>query len=115
MCGRYARYQALTAWIESLESDVHPDLLTLLEDDEPRYNITPGTKSWIFGLDADGELFAEQAKWSFPTPRGNRINIRSETAGRVPEYREPFNRHRIALPAWLGLSSGLLAGQRTQS
>lgn len=43
-------------------------------------------------------MFAE-LKWFFPTTRGNRINVRSETAHVVPEYREPVAKHRCLVLA----------------
>lgn len=101
MCGRYARYQPLTAWLESLgfESDeVLFDRLPNL-DAGPRYNVTPGTNGWIAALGAGGSLAVDEHKWSFPTSRGNRINVRSETAHRVPEYREHFDTHRCVVLA----------------
>lgn len=101
MCGRYARYQALTAWLESLGGNPDPGLLEGLRerDTSPRYNIAPGTKGWIAALDARGDLGIDEHKWFFPTPRGPRINIRSETAHSVPEYKEPFDKHRCVVLA----------------
>jgi putative SOS response-associated peptidase YedK len=101
MCGRFARYAPLTEWIEALGTDVDPGLLDGLDahDAGPRYNVAPGTQSWIAAFDADGELVLNEHKWFFPTPRGNRINVRSETAHRVPEYREPYDKHRCVVLA----------------
>jgi putative SOS response-associated peptidase YedK len=101
MCGRFARYAPLTEWIEALGADVDPGLLEGLaaRDAGPRYNIAPGTQSWIAAFDADGELVLNEHKWFFPTHRGNRINVRSETAHRVPEYREPYDKHRCVVLA----------------
>lgn len=101
MCGRFARYAPLTEWVEALGTGVDSGLLDGLaaRDTGPRYNIAPGTKSWIAAFDADGELVLDELKWTFPTPRGNRINVRSETAHRVPEYKEPYDRHRCVVLA----------------
>lgn len=68
-------------------------------DDGPRYNIPPGTKAWIAALDANGDPAFDQHKWTFPTSRGNRINVRSETAHVVPEYRDHFDRQRCVVLA----------------
>lgn len=99
MCGRYARYQALTEWLASLGADLDSGLLETLHerDTGPRYNIPPGTNGWIAALDADGRVGVDEYKWTFPTSRGNRINIRSETAHIVPEYREHFDKHRCVV------------------
>lgn len=101
MCGRFARYAPLTEWIEVLGTDVDPGLLDGLSarDAGPRYNVAPGTKSWIAAFDTHGELVLDEFKWFFPTPRGNCINVRSETAHRVPEYREPYDKHRCVVLA----------------
>lgn len=101
MCGRVARYAPLTEWVEALGTDVDSSLFEGLvaRDTGPRYNIAPGTKSWVAAFDDNGELVLDELKWAFPTPRGNRINVRSETAHRVPEYKEPYNRHRCVVLA----------------
>jgi putative SOS response-associated peptidase YedK len=101
MCGRFARYAPLTEWIEALGANVDPSLFAGLRERDagPRYNIAPGTKSWIAAFDTNGELVLDELKWSFVTPRGNRINVRSETAHRVPEYKEPYDKHRCVVLA----------------
>jgi putative SOS response-associated peptidase YedK len=101
MCGRFARYAPLTEWIEALGTDVGPRLVDGLNERDAgsRYNIAPGTQSWIAALDANGELVLDEHKWFFPTPRGNRINVRSETAHRVPEYEESYDKHRCVVLA----------------
>lgn len=101
MCGRYARYQPLTAWLEPLGTSVAPEMFNSLRgrDSGPRYNIPPGTKGWIAVLGSNGELSLDEHKWFFPTPRGNRINVRTETAHRVPEYREHFDKQRCVVLA----------------
>lgn len=101
MCGRFARYAPLTEWVEALGTGVDPSLFESLNERDagPRYNIAPGTKCWIAAFDADGELVLDDLKWTFPTPRGNRINVRSETAHRVPEYKEPYDKHRCVVLA----------------
>jgi putative SOS response-associated peptidase YedK len=101
VCGRFARYAPLTEWVEALGSEVDPGLLDGLRERDagPRYNIAPGTQAWIAAFDANGELVLDEHKWAFPTPRGNRINVRSETAHRVPEYKEPYDKHRCVVLA----------------
>lgn len=97
MCGRFARYQPLADFAEALGEEIDPDLLAL--DGGPRYNIPPGTNAWTAAFDVHGELALLEQKWNFPTSRGNRINVRSETAHRVPEYREHFDKHRCVVLA----------------
>lgn len=100
MCGRYARYQPLELWLETLCDEGQPDLLaSIAARDQPRWNIPPGTKAWIAALDTEGHFGVDEHKWFFPTSRGNRINVRSETAHVVPEYREHFDHHRCVVLA----------------
>ena len=95
MCGRFARYQPLPAFAESAGLTPAP-----VEAVAPlRYNIPPGTKAWLLALDAQGDPVFTEHPWFFPTSRGNRINVRSETAHVVPEYRGPFANHRCLVLA----------------
>jgi putative SOS response-associated peptidase YedK len=97
MCGRFARYAPLSDWLGPLEADTALLEAVSARDDGPRYNIAPGTRCWTAALDTAGRLTCEPRKWSFPTSRGNRINIRFETAHVVPEYKEPFGKHRCVV------------------
>lgn len=99
MCGRYARYRELDEWLGFLKDNLEPGLLDTLaaQDTGPRYNISPGTNGWIAAFNAEGKLDVAEHKWAFPTSRGNRINVRSETAHVVPEYRDHFNQHRCVV------------------
>lgn len=99
MCGRYARIGDLVEWVAPLGADPGRDLHVRLRETPSRYNIAPGTSNWILAMDERGDLAVEECKWAFPTRRGNRINVRSETAHVVPEYREHFARHRCVVPA----------------
>lgn len=83
----------------------------LVVTDPPRYNIPPGTQAWLLARDAQGEVVFTELPWRFPTSRGNRINVRSETAQVVPEYRVPFAQHRCVV-----LASGFYepAGPKTE-
>lgn len=95
MCGRFARYQPLPAFAE-VAGVPAPQAEGR---DGPRYNIAPGTPAWLLARDARGEVVFTELPWRFPTSRGNRINVRSETAQVVPEYREPFAQHRCLVLA----------------
>ncbi len=97
MCGRFAQAQSIPMSAHEAGIALDPSLFDGSEAG-PRYNVPPGSRAWIFALNADGAPIAEHAMWRFMTPRGLRINARSETAARVPEYREHFARHRIAVP-----------------
>lgn len=101
MCGRFARYAPLNEWVEALGAGVEPSLFEGLaaRDTGPRYNVAPGTRSWVAAFDDDGELVLDELKWTFPTPRGNRINVRGETAHRVPEYKGPYDKRRCVVLA----------------
>jgi putative SOS response-associated peptidase YedK len=100
MCGRYARYQSLTSYLLALDAPSSPLYdLARERDDGARYNIAPGTNGWLLAFDQSGDLGLDERKWSFPTSRGPLINVRSETAHRVPEYRDHFDRHRCAVLA----------------
>lgn len=101
MCGRFARYAPLSEWMEAIGTEADPSLFsgTAVRDTTPRYNIAPGTKTWIVAFDSAEELALTEHKWAFPTSRGNRINVRTETVHRVPEYREQYDRHRCVVLA----------------
>jgi putative SOS response-associated peptidase YedK len=101
LCGRYARIHSLVDFVAPLGVDLprnSADRLAM-RDPGPRYNVAPGTGGWIVRLDAAGDLAVDECPWSFPTSRGNRINVRGETAHRVPEYREWFAYHRCVVLA----------------
>ena len=95
MCGRFARYQPLPVFAEAA-GVLAPRVEAL---DGPRYNIAPGTPAWLLARDAQDEVVFTELPWRFPTSRGNRINVRSETAQVVPEYCEPFAQHRCVVLA----------------
>lgn len=100
MCARYTREKQVGEWLETLHVDPAGLFARIEERDTgPRWNITPGTRGWIATVDADGELALDEHLWAFPTSRGNRINVRSETAHRVPEYREHYDHHRCVVLA----------------
>lgn len=98
MCGRFARYQPLAAWCKPLGM-TPAELFDRCGDNTraPRYNIAPGTRTWIATLDSQGAVTVAERVWAFPTSRGNRINVRSESAHRVPEYRAHFDGHRCVV------------------
>lgn len=101
MCGRFTGDKSPRAWARLLGGAVDAATLEKLAalPVGPRYNIPPGTRTWIATAGPDAGLTFEEWLWAFPTPRGNRINVRSETAHRVPEYREHFNQHRCVVLA----------------
>lgn len=101
MCGRFADHHPLRDFAAAAAVEVPPELFAELEqqDTGPRYNIPPGTNSWIVAMDAGGQVGFGLHKWNFPTTRGNRINVRSETAHVVPEYREHYNTGRCVVLA----------------
>jgi putative SOS response-associated peptidase YedK len=94
MCGRFARSQPLSTFAVALGIDPAP-----MGDDTPRYNIAPGTPAWLLALDPAGDPVFTTLPWVFPTSRGNRINVRAETAHVVPEYKKPFAQHRCLVLA----------------
>ncbi|MDN5863655.1 MAG: SOS response-associated peptidase [Gammaproteobacteria bacterium] len=99
MCGRFARYQPLSEWLEPLDMTAGSDLFTRFgaRAEAPRYNIAPGTRTWMATVDAEGMPAVSEWMWAFPTRRGNRINVRSESAHRVAEYRPLFDRRRCVV------------------
>lgn len=100
MCGRYARYQSLTSYLLAIDAPASGLYDRARErDGGARFNIAPGTNGWIIAFDQSGDFGLDERKWFFPTSRGPRINVRSETAHRVPEYREHFDRHRCVVLA----------------
>lgn len=100
MCGRFTGDLSPRQWARVLGAAIDPATLAALAriDAGPRYNIPPGTRNWIAVAAADGIAFNESL-WAFPTSRGNRINVRSETAHVVPEYRDWFDGHRCVVLA----------------
>jgi len=98
MCGRYVRAQPLDLSIDAMGVDVEPDLLAQLHaDDEPRWNIAPSQRGFIAALDVNGDVGIAKHRWFFMTPRGPRINMRSESAHRVPDYAPLFDRQRCVV------------------
>lgn len=97
MCGRFARVGELRNWLAPLGLDA--GRLGAPCPAGARYNIAPGTTTWLVTADAAGAPALAECLWSFPTSHGNRINVRSETADRVPEYREFYAHHRCAVLA----------------
>ncbi|TAN08693.1 MAG: hypothetical protein EPN38_01865 [Rhodanobacteraceae bacterium] len=101
MCGRFTGDKSPRQWARVLGVAVDPATLAKLADlpSGPRYNVPPGTRTWIAASAPDGGIAFDEWLWAFPTSHGNRINVRSETAHRVPEYREHFDRHRCVVLA----------------
>lgn len=101
MCGRITGDKSPRQWARLLGVAVNPATLTRLEGltAGPRYNVPPGTRTWIATNAPEGGVAFDEWLWAFPTSHGNRINVRSETAHQVPEYREHFGQHRCVVLA----------------
>lgn len=101
MCGRFTGDKSPRQWARLLHAAVDAATADRLNGlpAGPRYNIPPGTRAWIAMLDDGGHITFDEWLWAFQTSRGNRINVRSESAHRVPEYREHFDHHRCVVLA----------------
>lgn len=101
MCSRFTGDKSSRQWARLL--DVAVDAVTLVKLSAlpagPSYNVAPSNRAWIATPLPDSGIAFDEWLWAFPTSRGNRINVRSETAHRVPEYREHFDRHRCVVCA----------------
>lgn len=99
MCGRFAQYLPLPDYLAPFTEHVKPETLARLRaaDAGPRYNVAPGTFCWVAAIGDVGTLRVDALRWNFPTSRGNRINVRSESAHRVAEYRTPFDHRRCVV------------------
>lgn len=98
MCGRFAQAQSLVTSAMEAGIDLQPTDFNGPEA-APRYNVAPGTRAWLFRWNSDTDMPSVALMlWRFLTPRGMRINARSETAAVVPEYRQHFAQTRAVVP-----------------
>lgn len=115
VCGRFARYQSLSTWHESLGLALVDRLTGTDRDDTPRYNIAPS--QWVAAIAGTPEdrsrLTMQALYWGFmpswaEKPKHARINARSETAATKPFFRKAFHRRRclIAADCWYEWQSG---------
>lgn len=99
MCGRFSLTTPADALAEAFGLDETPAL-------ETRWNIAPGQDVAVVGRrDAAHPARLARLRWGFPrggegaAPAGLLINARSETAARVPAFREALRLRRCLLPA----------------
>jgi len=96
MCGRFT----LTASdIEALARELSAELDRVLAAGwRPRYNAAPSDLHPVLRLEAGGRRLVA-ARFGFTGRDGKRIiNARSETAGRLPMFRRPFQEGRCVVP-----------------
>jgi len=93
MCGRFARSRFDHPWLEDLDPDIWP----------PRWNLSPGATTLVFGHNTSGEPAPAGLFWGFRPPgmAGARvqINARSERVAEAPMFRQAFAGQRCLIPA----------------
>jgi putative SOS response-associated peptidase YedK len=66
----------------------------------PRWNVAPSDEHWIVRLDKRGRRHLAPARFGLELPGGRVvINARSETAARLPLFRQAFAEGRCLVPA----------------
>lgn len=97
MCGRYTlTCQDQQALVAGLPFDEFSETRIQFR---PRYNVAPGQRSPVVYMTEDGPVL-EDAVWGFPRKSGGiSINARSESAKRVPMFRDAFQHGRCLVPA----------------
>lgn len=94
MCGRFTLATPAEALVELLGLGEAPAL-------EPRFNIAPGQVVLAAGRRGAGHpTRLSRLHWGFERDQGGLlINARSETAARLPAFREAFRSRRCLVPA----------------
>jgi len=105
MCGRYTILPDAQAWAD-LAAVLGEAVAEPLRDLPPRYNVTPTERVPIIVLGENGTPIALDARWGFippwwskPQPPNLTTNCRSETAARLPMWREAWRHSRCLIPA----------------
>jgi len=96
MCGRFTLTVSGEEVAEAFDLDEPPAGL------EPRYNIAPSQEVLTVVSGADGRPRLGRPRWGLATsgaPGRPLINVRAETAGRRPLFRDAFARRRCLVPA----------------
>lgn len=100
MCGRFTRDLSIAVFADAVGVSTPPDLLAKFDHEHPpRWNIAPSQTALVIRLDDAGDVEISARLWTFPTSRGPRINVRTETAHRVPEYAPLFDQQRCLVLA----------------
>lgn len=96
MCGRYTVAASLDELVEVFDVP-KPEF-----DVRPRYNVAPGQDCPVVGRDRRGRRMGLM-RWGFVRDGREEarplVNARSETAARLPTFREAFARRRCLVPA----------------
>lgn len=93
MCGRYTLLSKARSVAAHFELDELPDL-------EARYNIAPTQDVAVIGLNREGERVLGTMRWGFPRRRGgSQINLRNDTAVKVPRFRNLLTHRRCLVVA----------------
>ena len=97
MCGRFTLASRDVEQVaRALAAEVDPESARLYR---PRWNIAPTDQHWIVRLEG-GRRRMVPARFGFRGRDGRVvINARSETAARLPMFREPFADGRCVVPA----------------
>ncbi len=92
MCGRYTLHTPKKQLAKSIA-------LTLHDDYEPDYNISPGKNALSIASNDRYFVAASIMNWGLRTPQNFHINARIESANTNPRFRESWLEHRCLLPA----------------
>jgi putative SOS response-associated peptidase YedK len=96
MCGRFTLTASGEALAEAFDLDEAPVGL------EPRYNIAPSQEILTVVSGAEGRRRLERPRWGLASsgvPGRPLINVRAESAGSRPRFREAFAKRRCLVPA----------------
>ena len=92
MCGRYTLHSQKMQLAKSIA-------LTLPDDYEPDYNISPGKNALSIASKDKNFVVASIMNWGLRTPQNFHINARIESANTNPRFRESWQEHRCLLPS----------------
>lgn len=101
MCGRFTQYEPLEFFVEAVSGPLDDSVRHMLskQDQQPRYNITPGTDVWTMASNAKGHRVLKSQRWGLRAGGRMHINARRETVHRMPSFRDAFEHGRAVVLA----------------
>lgn len=97
MCGRFnLTVDSAASLARSLQAELASEDAALFR---PRYNVAPTQLGWMLHL-KEGRRRLSLARWGFPSRGGKLlINARSETAAKLPSFRDAWRARRCVIPS----------------